>query len=89
MRHQIASFLFKAFVCLSLAAPLTAAQSPRVPSSPNGLTIVSAGPTGEIAELAQANEIRVFFSEPMVVLGRIPQPLRPSPASSGGPGRPS
>jgi uncharacterized protein YfaS (alpha-2-macroglobulin family) len=76
MRHQIASFLFKAFVCLSLAAPLTAAQSPRVPSSPNGLTIVSAGPTGEIAELAQANEIRVFFSEPMVVLGRIPQPLR-------------
>lgn len=40
------------------------------------LTVVSAGPNGEVAELAQANEIRVVFSEPMVVLGKIPQPLR-------------
>ncbi|HEX8619500.1 MAG TPA: alpha-2-macroglobulin family protein [Thermoanaerobaculia bacterium] len=41
----------------------------------NGLRIVSAGPVGETATLAEANEIRVVFSEPMVVLGRIPQPV--------------
>lgn len=39
------------------------------------LRIVSAGPSGETATLAEANEIRVVFSEPMVVLGRIPQPV--------------
>ncbi|HEX9163700.1 MAG TPA: hypothetical protein VF980_18475, partial [Thermoanaerobaculia bacterium] len=38
----------------------------------NTLRIVSAGPVGEVASLAEANEIRVVFSEPMVVLGRIP-----------------
>ncbi len=37
------------------------------------LTIVKAGPVGEIASLAEANEIRVVFSEPMVVLGKIPK----------------
>ncbi|HYC61606.1 MAG TPA: alpha-2-macroglobulin family protein [Thermoanaerobaculia bacterium] len=44
-------------------------------SAANGLRIVSAGPVGETATLAEANEIRVVFSEPMVVLGKIPQPL--------------
>lgn len=39
------------------------------------LTVVSSGPTGEISSLQQANEIRVVFSEPMVLLGRIPQPV--------------
>ena len=39
------------------------------------MRIVSAGPVGETATLAEANEIRVVFSEPMVVLGRIPQPV--------------
>jgi uncharacterized protein YfaS (alpha-2-macroglobulin family) len=39
------------------------------------LRIVSAGPVGETATLAEANEIRVVFSEPMVVLGRIPSPV--------------
>jgi uncharacterized protein YfaS (alpha-2-macroglobulin family) len=39
------------------------------------LRVVSAGPVGETATLAEANEIRVVFSEPMVVLGRIPQPV--------------
>ena len=34
--------------------------------------MVSAGPTGEVASLAEANEIRIVFSEPMVALGRIP-----------------
>src|SRR5689334_17782809 len=37
------------------------------------LTIVKAGPVGEVASLAEANEIRVVFSEPMVVVGKIPK----------------
>ena len=37
------------------------------------LTIVKAGPIGEVANLAEANEVRVVFSEPMVVLGKIPK----------------
>jgi alpha-2-macroglobulin len=40
------------------------------------LEIVRSGPTGEIAALEEANEIRVVFAEPMVVLGRIPDPVR-------------
>jgi alpha-2-macroglobulin len=39
------------------------------------LTIVKAGPIGEVASLAEANEIRVVFSEPMVVVGKIPKVL--------------
>src|SRR6516225_8717524 len=31
--------------------------------------VVSAGPTGEVATIDEANEIRVVFSEPMVNLG--------------------
>jgi uncharacterized protein YfaS (alpha-2-macroglobulin family) len=41
----------------------------------NTLRVVSAGPVGETSTLAEANEIRAVFSEPMVVLGRIPQPV--------------
>ena len=37
------------------------------------LTIVKAGPVGEVANLAEANEIRVVFSQPMVPLGKIPK----------------
>src|SRR4051794_36816342 len=39
------------------------------------LTIVKAGPVGEVANLAEANEVRVVFSEPMVVVGKIPKVL--------------
>ncbi len=39
------------------------------------LRVVNAGPVGEIASPAEANEIRAVFSEPMVVLGKIPQPV--------------
>src|SRR6185436_18175206 len=39
------------------------------------LTIVKAGPVGEIASLAEANEVRVVFSEPMVAVGKIPKDL--------------
>ena len=38
--------------------------------------VVSAAPEGELDALEHANEIRVVFSEPMVALGRIPQPVR-------------
>ena len=41
----------------------------------NGLRVVSAGPVGEVATLAEANEVRVVFSEPMVTLGKIPVPV--------------
>ena len=39
------------------------------------LTIIKAGPVGEVATLAEANEIRVVFSEPMIVVGKIPKVL--------------
>src|SRR5436190_15175681 len=45
-------------------------------TAPRPLTIVSSGPAGEVAALAEANEIRIVFSEPMVTLGRIPSPVR-------------
>jgi len=44
-------------------------------SAARALTIVKAGPVGEIASLAEANEIRVVFSEPMVAVGKIPKKL--------------
>ncbi|MEA2570840.1 MAG: alpha-2-macroglobulin [Acidobacteriota bacterium] len=37
------------------------------------LTITRVGPVGEIAQLSEANEVRVVFSEPMVVVGKIPK----------------
>jgi uncharacterized protein YfaS (alpha-2-macroglobulin family) len=39
------------------------------------LTILKAGPVGEIATLAEANEVRVVFSESMVVVGKVPKNL--------------
>src|SRR5215212_10482888 len=57
---------FAAFVLLFLAAAARAEDK---------LTIVKAGPVGEVASLAEANEIRVVFSEPMVVVGKIPKVL--------------
>ncbi len=42
----------------------------RLDASPGPLEVVRAGPTGEIAALEEANEIRITFSEPMVALGR-------------------
>src|SRR5688500_1566097 len=53
-----------------LAALLSAAAFADAPR------VMSAGPEGEIDALEHANEIRVVFSEPMVALGRIPQPVR-------------
>src|SRR5438128_9469933 len=39
------------------------------------VSIIKAGPIGELATLAEANEIRVVFSAPMVVVGKIPKNL--------------
>jgi uncharacterized protein YfaS (alpha-2-macroglobulin family) len=36
------------------------------------LTVLDAGPRGEVAQRSDANEIRLIFSEPMVALGRAP-----------------
>lgn len=59
------SLLFFAFLLSAIAA--NAAE----------LRVTAAAPEGELADIAQANEIRVVFSEPMVVIGRIPEPVRP------------
>jgi len=53
-----------AVLFLLLAANLAAADK---------LTVTRVGPVGEISQLSEANEIRVVFSEPMVVVGRIPK----------------
>jgi len=50
---------------LALAAILTFATLPGASQGP-GLRILSAGPTGELRELADADQIRIIFSEPMV-----------------------
>src|SRR5581483_6295853 len=57
----------RALVLLALLSVCVAAHADQP------LTIVKAGPVGEIADLAEANEIRVVFSEPMVALGKIPK----------------
>ncbi len=54
---------------LVLLAASAAAQAPAA------LTVVRTGPEGPLSSLAQANEIRIVFSEPMVTLGRIPTPV--------------
>ena len=39
------------------------------------LSVVSARPAGETSDLGESREITVVFSEPMVALGRIPNPV--------------
>jgi alpha-2-macroglobulin len=65
MKHTICPLV----VCLAVLTPGALAAQP---TSGRSLTVVSAGPSGEIASHAEANEIRIVFSEPMVTLGRIP-----------------
>jgi alpha-2-macroglobulin len=67
--------LLTLLVCLLALGNHPAAAQP-VAGAGRGLTIVSTGPTGEVASLAEANEIRIVFSEPMVALGRIPNVVR-------------
>ncbi len=70
MKHVLA---FASVVCLlGLGVAPAAAQTPA-----RSLTIVNTNPTGEVQNLAEANEIRIVFSEPMVTLGKIPAVVRP------------
>ncbi|MEO5894319.1 MAG: MG2 domain-containing protein, partial [Vicinamibacterales bacterium] len=57
------AMVFLSILCLAPA--VSRAQTP-------ALTVVSAGPQGEVANREEAKEIRIVFSEPMVTLGRIP-----------------
>lgn len=73
--------------CLLAILLSTTLQSASAQAPPT-LTVVNTGPQGEIANLNEANEIRIVFSEPMVALGRIPSNptvpfVRISPAISG------
>jgi hypothetical protein len=62
----------------ALACLITVLSSTAFAQAPPVLTVVNAGPRGEVARLDEANEIRIVFSEPMVALGRIPsQPQVP------------
>jgi alpha-2-macroglobulin len=55
---------------MAIAAILTLAILPGASQTP-ALTILSASPTGELSQLADAGQIRVIFSEPMVALGSV------------------
>jgi alpha-2-macroglobulin len=68
-RDRVAAFIL---VLCSAALVHAQADSPR-----SSLRVVSAGPTGEVEKIEQANEIRVVFSEPMVSLGQVAGRARP------------
>src|SRR4051794_3358642 len=68
------STLIVLFVSLLSLPGAAAGQTGAAAARP--LTVVSAGPSGEVAALAEANEVRVVFSEPMVTIGQIPSPVR-------------
>ena len=70
--NRFSRCLLSVFLLLSFVLPLPAAAQ-RAP-----LRVVSAGPTGEVASVEAANEIRVVFSEPMAALGQVPVRLRPA-----------
>jgi hypothetical protein len=81
MGHRAGRFAGQVVAVWLIAYAPLAAQAP-------SLTILRAGPTGELSTLEQANEIRIVFSEPMVALGRITSPLelpfvRVEPAIAG------
>jgi alpha-2-macroglobulin len=60
-------------ISILLLLSATAAAQQRAP-----LRVVSAGPSGEIRNAEDGNEIRVVFSEPMVPIGRVTQKLKPA-----------
>ncbi len=75
---------------LALTAGFATASASRAATQPAAttLSVTRAGPRGEVGSLAEANEVRVVFSEPMVSLGRIPRVetapfVRISPAVAG------
>ena len=64
MKNVRRFLLLAAVLVITLGAGAGAFRAP--------LTVLSAQPTGEIAALADASEIRIEFSEPMVPLGHTP-----------------
>ena len=62
MKHARRLAALAAILFVALGAGAGASRAP--------LTVVAAGPNGEVASLGDAAEIRVEFSEPMVPLGR-------------------
>jgi alpha-2-macroglobulin len=60
--------LFAAIVAVVCALGAVRAQA----QAATGLEVVQAAPQGEVDALGEAAEVRVVFSEPMVVLGRVP-----------------
>ena len=74
--------------CVIVLLVLGAGWHAHAQPAPQLLRVVSSGPNGEVPSLAEANEIRVVFSEPMVTLGQIPTRVtapffRVSPAITG------
>ena len=72
---------------LAIVAILSLAILPGSGQTP-ALRIVSASPTGELDQLADAGQIRIIFSEPMVALGSVPPGsappwIRMTPAVTG------
>jgi uncharacterized protein YfaS (alpha-2-macroglobulin family) len=59
-------------VLVAAAVVSAVAQPAQAPDQRPALRVVSASPNGEVATLAEANEIRIVFSEPMVTLGSVP-----------------
>lgn len=57
---------------LVMTALLVWVLSSQVSSQSQAFRVLDAGPRGEIAQVSDANEIRVVFSEPMVAIGRVP-----------------
>ncbi|HET9266053.1 MAG TPA: alpha-2-macroglobulin family protein [Vicinamibacterales bacterium] len=68
MTHTLRVIPSLMVLLLALLSTSAAAQT----ASPQTLTVVSGGPSGELSALSEVNEIRIVFSEPMVTLGRIP-----------------
>ncbi|HEX9369000.1 MAG TPA: MG2 domain-containing protein, partial [Vicinamibacterales bacterium] len=66
-------------LCLLPSIFCLASSAAAQPSPPRtALTVVSAGPTGEIRAGEEGNEIRVVFSEPMVAMAQVPPRLKPA-----------
>ena len=85
MQRTLGLPVFAVVVSVLLGAAVDARAQPAQAAA---LTVVNADPNGEITSLAEANEVRVIFSEPMVTLGRIPSVVRApffriSPAVNG------
>ena len=61
---------------LAIVAILSLAILPGSSQTP-ALRILSASPTGELDQLADAGQVRIIFSEPMVALGSVPPGTAP------------